>query len=186
MKNGDLDAIETSGIGWLLAAHASLAFKPAIAARLNHLLAALPKEVLEKQINLHGSKEDLVNLPKIFVNSRWQPFGAPPGRVTTQAVTLSCVNNRARLMKELISLIPQDDAPYVFIPIGLPTMESPELYKKIIVMNNDRQDEVQGLVVKGFSQELLSRFVDQSDSRSKTVRDYLLSHKSVISVQETH
>jgi SOS response regulatory protein OraA/RecX len=42
----------------------------------------------------------------------------------------------------------------MFIPYGMPTMEAQEHYKKAIIKNNDKQNAVQGLAVRGFSQEL--------------------------------
>lgn len=168
-----------------IAAHSSLAFKPKIAEQLNQLIDNLPQDVLEQQIELLGSKEDLTSLPNLFVNTKH--FGAPPGRVSTLAVTISCVYNRIRLMKELISLIPYDDLPYTFIPMGLATMETPEVYKKYIVINNDRQNAVQeGITVKGFSKELLTRLVKSGDKKARTVEEYLTSHNSIVSIQETH
>jgi hypothetical protein len=106
MLAGELDAVEASGIGWMLGAHTYLAFSPDIVERLNFLISRIPQATIEAKVQLHGTPDDLDNLPILFVNPRDQPFGAPPGRVVTKAVTVSCVTNRTRMMKELISLIP--------------------------------------------------------------------------------
>jgi hypothetical protein len=68
----------------------------------------------------------------------------------------------------------------------LATMENPHVYQKYIILNNDRQNEVQGIMVKGFSNELLTRRTDQTNNKSYTVSDYLTSHRAIISIQETH
>jgi hypothetical protein len=186
MKHGELDTVETSSIGWLLGAHTTLVFKPTVAARLNQAIAQLPTDVLTTQIGRFGFKEDLVTLPRLFVNSKMQAFGAPPGRVLTSTLTISCINNRIRLMKELLSLVPPAELAYTFIPIGLATMESPAVYQKYMMINNDRQNEVQGLVVRGFSNEFLTRAMDIEDEDSISVGEYVVEHPSVVSIQETH
>jgi hypothetical protein len=183
MLAGELDSVETSGIGWMLGAHPHLVFTPDIADRMNFLISRLSKTLIEEKVALHGSVEDLEKLPQLFVNPRDQGFGAPPGRVQTKAVTLSCVINRTRLMKDLISSIPKPDLPYMYIPIGLPTMEGPEVYMKLICINNDRQNEVQGINVKGFSDGLFSCYTD--DTKKQTVMDYFMGQPSIASVQRT-
>jgi hypothetical protein len=183
MLAGELDSVETSGIGWMLGAHPYLVFTPDIAARLNLLISRLPQEVIEEKVSMHGTADDLQQLPLLFVNPRDQPFGAPPGRVITKAVTISCVINRTRLMKDLISSIPKPDLPYTFIPIGMATMDGPEVYKKFICINNDRQNEVQGINVKGFSAELFSCYTDAT--KTQTVMEYFKGQKAISSIQRT-
>jgi hypothetical protein len=183
MLAGELDSVETSGIGWMLGAHPYLVFTPDIAERLNFLISRLPREVIEEKVRMHGTEDDLQQLPLLFVNPRDQPFGAPPGRVITKAVTISCVINRTRLMKDLLSSIPRHELPYTFIPIGMATMDGPEVYKKFICINNDRQNEVQGINVKGFSAELLSCYTDAT--KTQTVMEYFKGQKSISSIQRT-
>jgi hypothetical protein len=62
----------------------------------------------------------------------------------------------------------------MYIPIGLPTMEGPEVYMKLFCINNDRQNEVQGINVKGFSDGLFSCYTD-----------YFMGQPSIASVQRT-
>jgi hypothetical protein len=142
MLAGELDSVKTSGIGWMLGAHPNLVFTHNIAACLNFLISCLPQEIFEEKVRLHGSPDNLEKLPLLFVNPRNQLFGAPPGRVVTKAVTVSCVINRTRLMKELVASIHQPDIPFTFILIGMATMDGPEVYRKFICINNDRQNEV--------------------------------------------
>jgi hypothetical protein len=169
MLAGELDSVETSRIGWMLGAHPFLVFTPDIADPMNFLISRLPPTLIEEKVALHGSAEDLEKLPLLFVNPRDQGFGAPPGRVVTKAATISCVINRTRLMKDLILSIPKPDLPYMYIPIGLPTMEGPKVYMKLICINNDHQNEVQGINVKGFSDILFSCYKD--DTKKQTVMD---------------
>jgi hypothetical protein len=184
MLAGELDSVETSGIGWMLGAHPYLVFTPDIADRMNFLISHLPQTLIEEKVALHGSVEDLEKLPLLFVNPRDQGFGAPPGRVVTKAATISCVINRTRLIKDLISSIPKSDLPYMYIPIGLPTMEGPEVYMKLICINYDRQNEVQGINVKGFSDGLFSCYTDGT-KKKQTVMDYFMGQPSIASVQRT-
>jgi hypothetical protein len=107
MLAGELDAVKTSGIGWMLGAHPYLAFTPNIAQRLNFLISQILQATIEAKVQLHGTRDNLNNLPTLFVNPGDQPFGAPPGQVVTKAVTVSCVINRTCMMKELISSIPR-------------------------------------------------------------------------------
>jgi hypothetical protein len=184
MLAGELNAVETSGIGWMLGAHPYLAFTPDIAERLNFLISQIPQATIEAKVQLHGTPDDLDILPTLFVNPRDQPFGAPPGRVVTKAVTVSCVINRTCMMKELISSIPPADLPYPFIPMGLATMKGPEMYKKFICINNDRQNEVQGINVRGCCDALFSRYTDAT--QTQTVMDYFMGQPSIASVERTH
>ena len=50
LKNGDLDAVETSGFGWMLAAHDMMVFRLALKNKLMTLLKNLPAETLEDTI----------------------------------------------------------------------------------------------------------------------------------------
>jgi hypothetical protein len=169
MLAGELDSVKTSDIGWTLGPHPNLVFTTDVAARLNFLISRLPQEILEEKVCLHGSPDDLEKLPLLFVNPCSQPFGAPPGRVVTKAVTVSCVINRTQLMKELVSSIHKPDLPLTFIPIGMATMDGPEVYKKFICINNNRQNEVQGINVKGFLEELFSCYTNKT--KRQTVMD---------------
>jgi hypothetical protein len=73
------------------------------------------------------------------------------------------------MMKELISSIPLAELPYPFIPMGFATMKGPEMYKKFIFINNDRQNKVQGINVRGCCDELFSRYTDAT--QTQTVMD---------------
>jgi hypothetical protein len=88
------------------------------------------------------------------------------------------------MMKELISSIPPADLPYQFIPMGLATMKGPEMYKKLICNNNDCQNKVQGIYVKGCCDELFSRYMDAT--QTQTVMDYFMGQPSIASVERTH
>ena len=186
LKNGDLDAVETSGFGWMLAAHDTMVFRPALKNTLTMLIQKLPTDVLEDTIAKFGTPDDLVNLPELFVNPKWQAFGNSSQRVQTHAVTLSCVNNKIRLMKELVCLIPHDTMPYAFIHLGLATTNTPEAYWKYVIINNDRQNAVQGITVRGFSAELLGMHWVDADNVTATVANHFLSHPAILSIEETH
>jgi hypothetical protein len=185
MRNGDLNSVETSAIGWLLGAHPQLVFRPAIEQELNRLVASLPIEVREDAVAIHGTEGEAQKLPSFFIHSREQGFGYGDGRVSTSALTVSCVTDRARLMKELLSNVDDEEMPYMFIPYGMPTMEAQEHYKKAIIKNNDKQNAVQGLAVRGFSQELFQRKMDSEDNNSMTVENYFFSSPAIISIENT-
>ena len=78
LKNGDLDAIETSGFGWFFAAHDSMVFRPTLKNNLISLINALPEEVQKKAIQEHGTPDDENKLPEFFLNPKWQAFGNEP------------------------------------------------------------------------------------------------------------
>ena len=186
LKNGDLDAVETSGFGWMLAAHDTMVFRPALKTTLTNLLLKLPTALLEDTIAKFGTPDDLIQLPELFVNPKWQAFGSSSQRVQTHAVTLSCVNNKIRLMKELICLIPHEDMPYAFIHLGLATTNTPEAYWKYVIINNDRQNAVQGITVRGFSQALLEMPWEDDNKVTATVAKHFLNHPAILSIEETH
>jgi hypothetical protein len=64
-------------------------------------------------------------------------------------------------------------------------MEAQEHYKKAIIKNNDKQNAVQGLSVRGFSQELFHKKMDPEDNHSMTVEDYFFTSPAVISIENT-
>jgi hypothetical protein len=88
-------------------------------------------------------------------------------------------------MKELLSSVNDDDLPYIFIPYGMPTMEALEHYKNAIIKNNDKQNAVQGLLVRGLSQELFNKKMDPTDTNSMTVKDYFFTSPAIISIENT-
>jgi hypothetical protein len=186
IQNGDLDAVETSVFGWMLAAHDQMVFRPALKNTLTALIKSLPEDTIKDAIKNYGAIEDNDNLPELFINPKWQAFGAGNKRVQTHAVTMSCVNNKLRLMKELVCSIPNAQMPYEFIHLGLATTNNPDLYWKYILINNDRQQAVQGITVKGFSKELLERLYENKDKVLCTVSKHFLSHQSIVSIEETH
>jgi hypothetical protein len=59
MLAGELDSVGTSGIGWMLGAYPYLVFTPDIADRLNLLISRLPQEVIEENVRMHGTADDL-------------------------------------------------------------------------------------------------------------------------------
>jgi hypothetical protein len=185
MRNGDLKSVETSAIGWLLGAHPQLVFRPAIETELNRLVSELPIEIREEAVANHGTPGEEHKLPPFFIQAREQGFGFGDGRVTTLALTVTCVTDRARLMKELLSSVEDDDLPYMFIPYGMPTMEAQEHYKKAIIKNNDKQNAVQGLSVRGFSQELFNKKMDPNDNNSMTVENYFFTSSAISSIENT-
>ena len=67
-------------------------------------------------------------------------------------------------MKELIALIPDKDMPYQFIPMGMAAISSMNDYKKLMIMNNDHQNELQGMTVHGFSAEILDYHLTYDDN----------------------
>jgi hypothetical protein len=187
MRNGDLKSVETSSIGWLVGAHPALVFRPSIEQELNRLVAELPLELREEMVALHGNPNETDNLPPFFVNQREHAFGFEKDRVATSALTVSCVSDRAtRLMKELLSNVKRQDLSYMFIPLGMPTMEAQQAYKKFIIRNNDKINAVQGLSVKGFSDELFSRTMDPEDNDSQTVQEYLFTHPAIQTIENTN
>ena len=127
LKNGDLDAVETSGFGWFFAAHDSMVFRPSLKNTIVNLITQIPEHIRLKAIADYGTSDDANNLPEIFLNPKWQAFGNEPKRVQTHAVTISCVKNKIRLMKELICLIPKTSLPYQFVHIGLATTNHPDI-----------------------------------------------------------
>jgi hypothetical protein len=186
MRNGDLKSVETSSIGWLVGAHPALVFRPSIERELNRLVAALPLELREEMVALHGNPDEVDNLPPFFINQREHAFGFENDRVATSALTVSCVTDRARLMKELLSNVNRQDLSYMFIPLGMPTMEAQQAYKKLIVRNNDKINAVQGLSVKGFSDELFSKNMDPENNDSQTVQEYLFTHSAIQTIENTN
>jgi hypothetical protein len=146
-----------------------MVFRPVLKNRLTMLIKYLLTHILNEAIKNYGTPEDLVELPELFVNSKWQSFRAPPKRVQSHAVTLSCVNNKIRLMKELVCLIPKSLIPYTLIHIGLATTNSPNTYWKYLMINNDRQQAMQGIRVKGFSPELFQRLSENKEKVDATV-----------------
>jgi hypothetical protein len=64
-------------------------------------------------------------------------------------------------------------------------MEAQEHYKKAIVKNNDKQNAVQGLSVRGFSQELFNKKMDLTDNKSMTVENYFFTSPAIISIKNT-
>ena len=186
LKNGDLDSVETSGFGWFFAAHDSMVFRPTLKNTITKLIQAIPTSTLHKAIKEYGSPEDEAKLPEIFLNPKWQSFGNHPKRVQTHAITISCVNNKIRLMKELVCLIPKKSMPFQFVHIGLATTNHPDTYWKSIVANNDNQNAVQGITVKGFSPELLSKRMKNKENVMASVATHFLNFRSIISIEETH
>jgi hypothetical protein len=63
IKNGDIDSVETSVFGWMLAAHDLMEFCPALKNRLTAPIKSLPTHVLNKAITHYGTPEDRVELP---------------------------------------------------------------------------------------------------------------------------
>ncbi len=186
LKSGDLDAVETSGFGWFFAAHNSMVHRPALKIVITNLIKALPPDIVQKAIKDYGTPEDELSLPEIFLNPKWQAFGNTPNRVQTHAVTISCVINKIRLMKELVCLIPRDMMPFQFVHIGLATTNHPDVYWKSIVANNDNQNAVQGVTVKGFSAELLQKRMENKAKVTASVATHFLNFPSIISIEETH
>ena len=195
MHGGDLLSIETSNIGWLLGAHHTMVYRPAIVKRLNDLVATLPKRVIAEQIELHGgSEDDAKKLPTLFVNKKLFHFGIENSRVSTQALAVTCVKNRVRLMKELLALIPESKMPFPFIPMGMATITSVADYKKLMILNNDKQNELQGITVKGFSAEILDYVLtydnDEMDEGNQEeripVHKFFTDHKSIVSIEPTY
>jgi hypothetical protein len=75
MRNGDLNLVETSAIGWLLGAHPQLVFRPAIEQELNRLVANLPIELREEVVAIHGTAGEEHKLPSFFIHAREQGSG---------------------------------------------------------------------------------------------------------------
>jgi hypothetical protein len=73
--------------------------------------------------------------------------------------------------------------PYTFIHIGLATTNSPNTYWKYLMINNDRQQSVQGITVKGFSQELLDKMWVTKDKASATVTKHFTKHKAIGNIE---
>ena len=192
MKGGDLLQVETGQIGWLLGAHPSMTYRPDILAHITGMLAVLPQSIVKEAVEEHGSPEDLEKLPDLFLNSRPHHFGiegSGGGRVSTYALTISCRQDRTRLVKELISSIPDGDLEYPFVPLGLANILSVSDYKKVMIINNDRQNAVQGITVHGFSTELFRSLYISPDGDDKyegyEVNDYFKASPAIISIEKT-
>lgn len=90
-------------------------------------------------------------------------------------------------MKELLACIPPDKLPFTFIPIGLPTLtDSGESdYRKCILLNNDKQNEIQSIPIMGMSEELLTQDMTTETGTKITVKQYLTQQRSIRDIQET-
>jgi hypothetical protein len=93
MRNGDLNSVEISAIGWLLGAHPQLVFRPAIKQELNRLVADLPIALKEEVVSIHGTAGEEHKLPSFFIHAREQGFGFGDGRVSTSALTVSLMRD---------------------------------------------------------------------------------------------
>ena len=187
MVGGELASVETVGIGWFLGAHATMIYRPQIERLLNYRVAMIPKDVVFKLIGIHGgATEDLEDLPYLYINTRPQNFGVTPNRVSSNAITVSCVKTKARLMKELISLVPIHELPYRYIPAGLVNILSVDDYRKFLILNNDRQNDLQGITIQGFSKQLFAQSGFLTEQPATTVEQFFLAETSIESVQETN
>ena len=187
MVGGELDSIETVSIGWFLGAHSTMTFRPQIERILNYRVALIPKDVVNKLIGIHGGEtSDLDDLPYLYINMRPQNFGISPNRVSSNAVAVSCVKAKARLMKELIALVPIKDLPYRFIPAGLVNILSVDEYRKFLILNNDRQNDLQGITIQGFSKQLFNQANFIPTRPDVTVENLFLAETSIESIQETN
>jgi hypothetical protein len=54
------------------------------------------------------------------------------------------------------------------------------------MINNDRQQAMQGITVKGFSPELFQRLSENKEKVVATVAKHFTNHKAILSIEETH
>ena len=86
-------------------------------------------------------------------------------------------------MKEIVSKIDLPDLAYEIIPTGFAQMADINQYKKIIMWNNDRQNEVQGVTMVGLAPSILNNTLHLIDGSEMTVAKYLLSHDAILSME---
>ena len=95
-------------------------------------------------------------------------------------------NGPKRTQSQLVCLIPKESMPFQFVHIGLATTNHPDTHWKSIVANNNNQNAVQGITVKGFSPELLSKRMKNKENVMASVATHFLNFRSIISIEETH
>ena len=89
-------------------------------------------------------------------------------------------------MKEIISKIDPPDLQYEIIPTGFAQMADVNQYKKIIMWNNDRQNEVQGVTMVGLAPNILTNQLTLTDDTQLSVLTYLRSHEAILSIEPTY
>jgi hypothetical protein len=121
MSGGDLIATDTCIIAWIPELHPRMVWRPDIEYHFNSKTKTHPR--LQAILAEYFPNDTDIEIPPLFCNKRTIKCGG----VLSKALAISCVINRATMLKELISSdnFPSklDIIPYSFVPVCGPEHE---------------------------------------------------------------
>ena len=180
---GDIfDSTTLWSIGMLHSCHPQMVNRPELEEQINDLIASHP------DLPAHRAKlcklEPDAELPRVYVHARLIHWGSGANRVSTNAICLVCPKPVGLLMKTLMVTTDPSLLPYHFIPAGMAQMTSPELYRNLLIKNNDFQNSVQGIPVTSLARTCMDLEYNSPDG-DMPVRLWFLQHSGIIGVEPT-
>jgi hypothetical protein len=178
MSGGDLISTDTCIIAWLPELHYKMVWRPDIEDHFNSRTKNHPRI---QAIKAEFFPDDTdIDIPPLFCNKRLIKCGG----VASEALAISCVINRATMMKEIIS---SEDFPsdLAIMPYGFTQVCGPEDEIKWLKLNNDFHNKVQGISIDGFSEEFLDSSVHLDNDTFPTTRELILRNAAIVSIERT-
>lgn len=181
MSGGELDTVELWNIGFLQGCHHQMVYRPELELEINNCISMDANlDRLMTEYNIETTSE----LPGITCQLRTINWGAGTNRVTSNTTSILCVKQYSEFYKAIL-LNAGSNLPYEFIPAGMATMTSPELYRNILIGNNDMQNELTSIPIVAMPRELFDESKPSTNGVEKSIYDLFMHTAAIESIQAT-
>jgi len=187
ITNEDLQRVETTIVGYFFYSDGPMTHLPTLEKEINELINTFHLTEEQKARIKEYHKTDETRLPDVIIRLRDLSLGNQQ-RILTEALFIRAPKFLGSLYKEILSAAQvqkREEIQGEFVPAGAVHTIGEDNFKKMMLENNDHNNNIQGIQLLNVSETFLNAtFAD--GSTIKNVKDFLLETPNVRSIQPTN
>ena len=187
ITNDELQRVETTIVGYIFYSDGPMTHIPTLERDINALIQDFNLNEEQKERIKDYHKSDETSLPGVIIRLRDLPLGNTQ-RILTEALFIRAPKFLGSLYKEILSagqVQKRDEIQGEFVPAGAVSSIGEDNFKKMMLANNDHNNNIQGIQLLNVSAALL-KATFANGPNIINVNEFLLETPGVRSIQPTN
>ena len=188
ITNDELQRVETTIVGYIFYSDGPMTHIPTLERELNLLIKDYNLSDEQKERIKEYNKTEDTNLPEVIIRLRDLHLGNHQ-RILTEVLFIRAPKFLGPIYKEILSaaqVMKKDEIQGDFVPAGAVSAIGEENFKKMMLANNDHNNNIQAILLLNVSDEFLKAKFPNGTNIIITVNDFLLETPGVRSIQPTN
>ena len=188
ITNEELQRVETTIIGYIFYSDGPMTHITTLERDINALIREYNLTEEQKDRIRDYNKTDDTSLPGVIIRLRDLPLGNTQ-RIMTEALFIRAPKFLGPLYKEILSaaqVMKRDEIQGEFVPAGAVSAIGEENFKKMMLANNDHNNNIQAILLLNVSEVFLKSTFPNGTNIITNVNDFLLETTGVRSIQPTN